>query len=78
MKVQADISLEKNRKLIGSTFTVLVDEADNDVAVGRIYSQAPEIDGVVFIQRPGIKKHAFVQVRIDTAYDYDLKGSIAE
>jgi len=78
MKVQADISLEKNRKLIGSTFTALVDEADNDVAVGRIYSQAPEIDGVVFIHKPGIQKHAFVQIRIDTAYDYDLKGSIAE
>jgi ribosomal protein S12 methylthiotransferase len=78
MKVQAGISLEKNRKLVGRTFRALVDEADSDAAVARIYSQAPEIDGVVFIQRPGIHKNAFVQVRIDTAYDYDLKGSIAE
>lgn len=78
MKIQAGISLEKNRKLVGRTFRALVDEADSDAAVARIYSQAPEIDGVVFIQRPGIHKNAFVQVRIDTAYDYDLKGSIAE
>jgi ribosomal protein S12 methylthiotransferase len=78
MKVQARISLEKNKKLIGRTFTALVDEADQDAAVARIYSQAPEIDGVVFIHRPGVQKNVFVQVRIGTAYDYDLKGSIAE
>ncbi len=49
MTVQSEISLEKNKKLIGKTFKALVDEVDDDIAVARIYSQAPEIDGVVLI-----------------------------
>lgn len=76
MEIQAAISLEKNRKLVGRTFKALVDEADSSVAVARIYSQSPEIDGVVFIDRPGLQKNTFVRARIDTAYDYDLKGSV--
>jgi len=78
MEAQAGISLEKNRMLVGNVFRALVDEADNHVAVARIYSQAPEIDGVVFIHQAGSRKGAFVPVRIDTAYDYDLGGSLAE
>jgi ribosomal protein S12 methylthiotransferase len=77
MEVQAGISLDKNKNLVGRVFPALVDDADSNVAVARIYSQAPEIDGVVFIRQPGIRKGTFVQVRIDAAYDYDLGGSIA-
>ena len=78
MEAQAGISLDKNRNLVGRVFRALVDEADSDTAVARIYSQAPEIDGVVFIRQPGIRKGIFLQTRIDTAYDYDLDGSVAE
>lgn len=49
MKMQSYISLEENRALVGKRFRALVDEMDGDVAIARIYSQAPEIDGVVFI-----------------------------
>jgi ribosomal protein S12 methylthiotransferase len=76
MEVQAGISLDKNKILVGRVFPALVDDADSNVAVARIYSQAPEIDGVVFIRQPGIRKGTFVQARIDAAYDYDLGGSI--
>ncbi len=77
MEAQAEISLDRNRSLVGRVFKALVDDADSKVAVARIYSQAPEIDGVVFIRQPGIRKGTFVQIRIDTAYDYDLDGSVA-
>lgn len=50
MRMQSAISLEKNKSLAGKTFRVLVDEADGRVAVGRLSTQAPEIDGVVFIE----------------------------
>lgn len=51
MRMQSSISFEKNKSLVGKSFRVLVDEVDGDVAIGRLSSQAPEIDGVVFIDR---------------------------
>lgn len=78
MTVQSAISLEKNKKLIGKTFKSLVDEVDDTIAVARIYSQAPEIDGAVLIRNSDVKKGDFVSVKIEEAYDYDLKGIISQ
>jgi TRAM domain len=44
--------------------------------VARTCSQAPEIDGVVFIEDPNVRKGVFVNVEIKQAYDYDLKGIV--
>ena len=75
MEKQAVISLRRNQALLGKTFKALVDEVD-DVGIARLYSQAPEIDGVVFIEAGNIVKGEFVNVRITGAYDYDLKGIV--
>ncbi|MEK6673340.1 MAG: 30S ribosomal protein S12 methylthiotransferase RimO [Nitrospirota bacterium] len=80
MRIQSHISLEKNRLIIGKRFKALIDEVDGDIAVARLYSQAPEIDGVTLI--PGCGMHhppllsvgGFVDIEITDAYDYDLKG----
>ena len=50
MKAQAAISLEKNKALIGREMTALVDEAEGKIAVGRLESQSPDVDGVTFIK----------------------------
>lgn len=50
MRQQAFISLMKNKELIGRRFNAIVDEVDRGVAIARLYSHAPEIDGVVIIQ----------------------------
>jgi ribosomal protein S12 methylthiotransferase len=76
MTMQSAISLEKNRHLVGKDFRALVDETDGGVSIARLYSQAPEIDGVVFITKGRAEKGSFVRVRITDAYDYDLKGEI--
>jgi len=76
MSVQSSISLEKNRKLLGQTFKALVDEKDEDITVARIYSQAPEIDGVVLIKSNEAEKGSFINVKIEEVYDYDLKAAI--
>jgi len=76
MSIQSAISLEKNKKLIGRTFKALVDDREDNIIVARSYSQAPEIDGVVFIHDRRGKKGDFVNVKIEEAYDYDLKGSL--
>ncbi len=49
MRRQAFISMEKNRELIGRRFKALIDEIYGDIAIARLYSHAPEIDGVVII-----------------------------
>jgi ribosomal protein S12 methylthiotransferase len=76
MASQSGISLEKNKSLVGRTFRALVDEVSDDIAIARISSQAPEIDGVVFVEDGNAKKGEFVTVEIVDAYDYDLKGRI--
>jgi ribosomal protein S12 methylthiotransferase len=76
MAVQSAISLEKNIQLIGRSFKALVDEVEDEIAIARIYSQAPEIDGVVLIHDGKAEKGSFVNVKIEEAYDYDLKASI--
>lgn len=76
MEVQSAISVEKNKRLKGRVFKALVDEVSDEVTVARIYSQAPEIDGVVLIEDGRAKKGEFITVEIVDAYDYDLKGKI--
>ena len=78
MRLQSRISLDHNRALIDRRFRALVDEVEGSVAVARLSSQAPEIDGVVIIENEegAVRPGDFVQVEIVDAYDYDLKGIV--
>lgn len=77
MRIQSYISLEKNRSITGKIFRAIIDEADGRIAVARLYSQAPEIDGVVFVSNSReLKAGQFADVLIRKAYDYDLKGEL--
>ena len=78
MRVQAEISLEKNKELVGKRFRAIVDEVDGKTAIGRIYSQAPEIDGITFVEWTKGQKlpDTFVNIEITDALDYDLKGIV--
>lgn len=81
MALQQEISYEKNQKLIGKIFTVLIEGyvAEDDVYVGRTYRDAPEVDGMVFVAAPyELMSGTFVQVRITGANEYDLTGEITE
>lgn len=78
MTVQSEISLQKNKQLVGKRFKALVDDIEDNIAVARIYSQSPEIDGVVLIHDSRLEKGRFVNVKIEEAYDYDLKGSVVK
>jgi ribosomal protein S12 methylthiotransferase len=77
MRLQADISLRKNRALVGRRMRALVDEIKGDTALGRVYSQAPEVDGhtiIKGIRGRGLRPGRFLDIRITRAYDYDLEG----
>jgi len=56
MQHQSHTSLEKNKKLIGKQFKAIIDEIDNEIVIGRLYSHAPEIDGVVFLEDKGTRR----------------------
>lgn len=79
MELQQSISREKHRALIGKTLPVLVEgfsEETDLLLVGRHACQAPEIDGVTYINDGEAKVGDIVQVRITDAMDYDLIGCI--
>jgi ribosomal protein S12 methylthiotransferase len=74
MKAQAKISLKKNRALVGATRTVLVDGMEDNVLFGRLSTQAPEIDGVVYLSETEAEPGEFVDVAVTEAMEYDLVG----
>jgi len=81
MEVQREISRERNEALVGRTIDVLIDgpaDEDERVLVGRSASQAPEVDGQVFLDAPpsDAGPGQLRKVRIDRASDYDLVGRI--
>ena len=73
MALQRGIMRAKLAKQVGETVDVLVDSAGRDRAVGRIWSQAPEVDGTVLL-RGGARAGEFVRARITGARDADLEA----
>ncbi|MBE3603519.1 30S ribosomal protein S12 methylthiotransferase RimO [bacterium] len=79
MEAQAEISLRRNRELVGGECEVLVEGTLPGRATrlrGRTPQQAPEIDGMVILKgdaEPG----EFVRARIERARSYDLEATVA-
>jgi len=73
MALQEGLSAEFQRSLVGREFNMIVDALDsNGGAIGRIYSDAPEIDGNVSVPRGVQKGVPFCRIRITAAGTYDL------
>ena len=71
MQLQSEISRAKLREKIGKQVKVIVDRP----GVGRSPADAPEIDGLVYIEKsPDIEVGSFVDVRIERADEHDLFG----
>ena len=73
MEVQAKISSENLQRKIGQTLRVLVDRVEDGTATARSSVDAPEIDGVVYVEGarnlvPGV----FIQVRVIRVSEHDL------
>jgi len=78
MSRQSEISLENNRKHLGKVLRVLVEEnPEAGLFAGRTFFQAPEVDGVTYIQTSDqLQIGNFVSVRITDALEYDLNGEL--
>lgn len=77
MAHQAEISSARLQQRLGNIETVLIDEVVAEGAVGRTKSDAPEIDGQVFIDgATHLQVGEFVTVEIEDADEYDLWGRL--
>ena len=79
MAVQKRINREQNRALIGKRLEVLVEGPSPEsehLLVGRHEGQAPDIDGVVYINDGFGYPGEFVTVEVTEAHDYDLVGRV--
>jgi len=77
MRAQQAISLRKNRCFIGKTLEILVEGHTEHGVFGRSYRDAPEIDGLVYVNESYVDPGQFVRVKINAANEYDLIGVIS-
>ncbi|MBQ4232937.1 MAG: 30S ribosomal protein S12 methylthiotransferase RimO [Lachnospiraceae bacterium] len=79
MELQQAISYERDEKLVGKTFKVLVEGYlyDDDIYTGRTYMDTADIDGKVFFtSEEELISGTFVNVKITDFKEYDLIGEI--
>ena len=78
MQLQQEISAERLKQKIGQTLDVIVDEIDDEGIIGRTKADAPEVDGLVYIENLSgtpVKVGEFIKVTITHSDEYDLWGS---
>ncbi|MDE0881849.1 MAG: 30S ribosomal protein S12 methylthiotransferase RimO [Myxococcota bacterium] len=81
MELQAGIHERHNKALIGRCIEVLVDGVSDETELllqGRSNGQAPEIDGITYINDGWAEPGDLVRLRIDEVHGYDLVGGIEE
>ncbi len=73
MQLQAKISRDKLRKKVGRIVRVIVDSEDEQGVIARSQADAPEIDGLVFVENmQGTQPGDFLNVRIVDYSEHDL------
>ena len=78
MQLQQEISAERLKQKIGQTLDVIVDEIDDEGVIGRTKADAPEVDGLVYIENLSgapVKVGEFIKVTITHSDEYDLWGT---
>ncbi|WP_421252153.1 30S ribosomal protein S12 methylthiotransferase RimO [Aeromonas sp. 600724] len=77
MELQQQVSIRKLARKVGQEMTVIIDEVDEEGATGRSFADAPEIDGLVYLNgETGLKPGDMVKVRIDESDEYDLWATL--
>ena len=83
MAIQAKVSEHRNQELEGSLHTMLVERVEEEQcvcqAVGRIEIQAPDVDGLTYLENAeGVQPGDMITVRISQGFAYDLVAERAE
>ncbi|KKI41212.1 30S ribosomal protein S12 methylthiotransferase RimO [Hafnia alvei] len=78
MQLQQQISAQRLKDKIGLTLPVIIDEVDEEGAIGRSMADAPEIDGEVYLNgETTLKIGDVVNVTIENVDEYDMWGSVS-
>ncbi|MBS0484718.1 MAG: 30S ribosomal protein S12 methylthiotransferase RimO [Proteobacteria bacterium] len=73
MQLQEEISRQRLAAKVGSTMTVMVDELADDHIIARSSADAPEIDGLVYVEDAGeVQPGDFIEVEITGSDTHDL------
>ena len=81
MELQQEIAFDKATEMIDRELYVMIEGrvADENAYVGRTYQDAPNVDGLIFINTDEeLLSGDFVKVRVTASYEYDLIGEIVK
>lgn len=73
VSLQRELMTESLEEFVGNEVSVLIDKSVAGLGVGRLWSQAPEIDGVVFV-RGDVTAGSFVRARVTGVRNADLEA----
>jgi len=79
MEVQQEISYKKNEEKIGKTFKVIIDKKEAGRYLGRTEFDSVEVDNEVIVHSSKkLSPGDFMNVKITSAFDYDLEGEVVD
>lgn len=81
MKLQQEISADRSAAMIGRIVRVMIEGfiPEDNTYVGRSYKDAPNVDGLVFVECDReLMSGDFIDVKITGSTEYDLIGTIVE
>ncbi len=77
MSAQQKIAAELNSGFLGKTIPVLIEEKQDGAYLGRSQADAPEVDGMVYVNgKQRLLEGEFVKVKITDTLEYDLVGEL--
>ena len=79
MELQQEVAFDKAEEMTGREMLVMIEGkvADENAYVGRTYRDAPNVDGLIFINTDEeLVSGDFVRVKVTGALDYDLIGEL--
>ena len=81
MELQQEIAFEKAEDMKDRVLEVMIEGkvADENAFVGRTYKDAPNVDGLIFVNADvPLMSGDFCRVRVTGALEYDLIGELAD
>ena len=79
MELQQEIAFELAEEMVGKELLVMIEGkvADENAYVGRTYKDAPNVDGLIFVEADELLMSGdFAKVRVTGALEYDLIGEL--
>ena len=78
MQTQQRISTERLKRKIGQSLDILIDEVEENYAIGRSFADAPEIDGNVFLDSTRVQPGDLVRATVQRSDAHDLWAAVLD